>query len=89
MLADDGIRTVVVNDAITITMPPVATSVGRKITFVQLSAAVLTIAQNADDANIAGADTDFIFLDAASDYAEVVSDGLEWLVAGQAQMTLA
>jgi hypothetical protein len=88
ILDDDGISTVVVNDAITITMPAPATNVGRKILFVQKAAAVLTIAQNASE-NIAGAAASFVFLDAAGDYAEFVCDGTDWLLADQTQMTTA
>jgi hypothetical protein len=80
MLADDGIETAFANDAITLTLPVAASNKGRRILFVQLAAAVLTIAQNADDANIDGADADYVALDAANDRAELVSTGTEWLV---------
>lgn len=76
----DGYHTFLVNDAITVTLPAVATNAGRRIMFVQKAAAVLTIGQNADGANINGADADYVALDAAGDRAELICDGAEWLV---------
>lgn len=77
--ATDGLETFIVNDAISITLPVAADNIGRKFTFVQLGTAVLTIAQNADDANIGGFDTDFVSCDAAGDRIEIISTGVEWL----------
>ena len=79
ILAKDGFDTFIVNDAVTITMPVAADNEGRKISFIQKAAAVLTVAQNADDANIGGADTNFVSMDAAGDRAEFICDGAEWL----------
>ena len=78
--ATDGYNTFIVNDAISLTMPNAADNAGRRILFVQLGTAVLTLVQNADDANIAGADANYVAMDAAGDRAELVSTGLEWLV---------
>ena len=78
----DGYSTFVVNDAITITMPAAATNVGRILTFSLVAAAVLTIAQNADDANIGGADADYTTLDAAGDSAQFVCNGAQWVLIG-------
>ena len=74
----DGYNEVFVNDEITVTMPPAVS--GRRIKFTQIGTAVLTVAQNADDANIAGADTDYVALDAAGDTATFYCDGTEWLL---------
>ena len=80
ILDKDGYGVFIVNDAITITLPDASDNAGRRILFIQLGTAVLTIEQNADDANIAGADSDYTALDAAGDRAELVSTGAEWLV---------
>ena len=77
--ATDGYSTFIVNDAITVTLPDASDNAGRRILFVQLGTATLTIAQNADDANINGADADLTTLDAAGDRIELVSTGAEWL----------
>jgi len=79
ILAKDGFDTFIVTDAVTITMPVAADNEGRKISFVQKAAAVLTVAQNADDANIGGADENFVSMDAAGDRAEFICDGAQWL----------
>ena len=76
----DGFSTFVVNDAITITLPAVATNVGRVITFTQIGTATLTIAQNADGAEIAGADADYTALDAGGDTATLICDGVAWFL---------
>lgn len=76
----DGYISFIVNDAISITMPTAATNAGRKIQFVQLGTAVLTLVQNADDANINGADANYVGMDAAGDRAEFISTGAEWLL---------
>lgn len=80
ILDADGYEVILVNDQITITLPAASTNAGRRILFVQKAAAVLTVAQNADGANIAGADSDYTSLDAAGDRAELVCTGAEWLV---------
>lgn len=69
--------------ASTITLPPAGSSQGRCISFLQADAAILTVAQNADDANIDGADADFTSLDAADDWAELFCTGSEWLIVKQ------
>lgn len=76
----DGYSTFIVNDAITVTLPDASDNAGRRILFIQLGTATLTIAQNADGANINGAGADLTTLDAAGDRAELVSTGSEWLV---------
>lgn len=76
----DGYEVVLVNDAITVTLPDASENAGRRILFVQKAAEVLTVAQNADGANIAGSDADYTALDAAGDRAELVSTGAEWLI---------
>lgn len=78
--ADDGVEVIVNAGAVTVTMPNALANKGRRILFVQTTANVLTIAQNADDANIDGADANYVALDAAGDRAEFVSTGTEWLV---------
>ena len=75
----DGYSTFLVNDAVTITLPNASENVGRRFLFIQKAAATLTIAQNADDANINGADADYTTADAAGDRIELVSTGTEWL----------
>lgn len=62
-----------------ITMPAVAT-VGRTIVFVQVDAAVMTITQNADGAEINGVDASYTALDNALDTATFISDGTQWLL---------
>jgi hypothetical protein len=76
----DGYNCFIVNDAITITLPDASENTGRRILFIQKAGAVLTVAQNTDGANIAGADANYTSLDAAGDRAELVSSGTEWLV---------
>jgi len=80
VLDRDGYATFVVNDAVTITLPEAAANEGRRLLFIQKGTAVLTIAQNADAADIAGANSDYVSADAAGDRVELVSDGTEWLV---------
>ena len=75
----DGYKVFIVNDGITITLPDASDNAGRKILFIQLGSATLVIGQNADDANIAGADADLTTLNAAGDRIELVSTGIEWL----------
>lgn len=81
--SDDGINYVRNTGAVTITLPNAAANKGRCICFLQTDAAVLTIAQNADGANIDGANADFTALDAADDWAELYSTGTEWIVVKQ------
>jgi hypothetical protein len=76
----DGYHTFIVNDAVTITLPDASDNEGRRLLFIQKAAAVLTIAQNADSAEIAGANANYVALDAAGDRAELASDGTEWVV---------
>lgn len=80
---DDGITHVRNTGAVTITLPAAAESKGRCISFLQTDAAVLTIAQNADGANIDGADANFTSLDAADDQVELFCDGSEWIIVRQ------
>jgi DNA topoisomerase IB len=80
----DGVTQVVVNDAIAVTLPPAADNVGRSIYFCQRGSATLTITQNADGANIAGADASYTALDAANDFANLYCDGTEWILFGTA-----
>ena len=80
ILTDDGYNTFVVADAITVTLPNALANKGRKLAFLQLGTATLTIAQNVDDANINGADADFTTINAANDRAEFISSGTEWLL---------
>jgi len=82
ILAKDGFETFIANDAVTITMPVAADNEGRKISFIQKAAGVtiLTVAQNADGANINGADANFVTMNTAGDRAEFICDGAEWLL---------
>lgn len=81
--SDDGIDYVRSSGAITVTLPKAAESAGRRITFLQSDANILTIAQNADGANIDGAASDFTSLDAADDWAEFFCTGSEWIIVKQ------
>ena len=81
--ADDGIDFVANTGANTVTLPPAAESKGRCIRFRQTDANILTIAQNADGADIDGADADFTDCDAAEDWVELFCTGTEWLVTSQ------
>ena len=76
---EDAISMIRNTGASTITLPPAASNKGRSIKFFQTDAAVLTIAQNADDANINGADSNFAFTATASNGGELYCDGTEWL----------
>jgi hypothetical protein len=77
---EDGIDCIRNTGAVTITLPKVAENKGRCICFLQVDAAILTIAQNADGANIDGANADFTDCDAADDWVELYSTGSEWLI---------
>lgn len=81
--SDDGISFVRATAAATATLPPAAENKGRTICFLQSAAATLTVAQNADGADIDGADADFTSLDAADDWAEFFCTGSEWLIVKQ------
>lgn len=81
--SDDGIDCFRNAGAVTITLPPAAENKGRCITFLQTDVNTLTIAQNADSANIDGADSDFTSLDAADDWAELYCTGSEWIILKQ------
>lgn len=83
ILSDDGINFIRNSGAVTITLPKAAENKGRCICFLQADANVLTIAQNADGANIDGANSDFVDLDAANDFAEFFCDGSEWIIVKQ------
>lgn len=78
----DGYNVFIANDEITVTMPPAASSVGRRIAFSTTAAATFTVAQNADGADIAGANADYTALDAAGDTAEFLCNGVEWVLVG-------
>ena len=80
---DDGINFVRNTGANAITLPEAKRSVGRTICFLQADANIMTITQNADDANIDGADANFTSLDAADDWAELFCDGSEWIIVRQ------
>jgi hypothetical protein len=81
--SDDGINFIRNTGEVTITLPPAAENTGRCISFLQVDAEVLTIAQNADGANIDGADADFDALDAADDWVELYCTGEEWIIVKQ------
>lgn len=79
----DGIDCFRNTGAVTITLPNAIENKGRCIKFIQTDANILTIAQNADDANINGADADFTDCDAADDWVELYSTGTEWIILSQ------
>lgn len=67
----------------TVTLPNAAKFAGKSIDFrlaAQSSSFKLIIAQNADNANIAGADENYDDADAAGDEITLISTGTEWLV---------
>lgn len=70
---------------VTATLPKAATNKGRVITFLLGTAATnsLIIAQNADDANIDGADANFTALDADDDWIDLYCTGDEWIIVRQ------
>jgi hypothetical protein len=80
---EDSISAIRKTGASTVTLPPAATSKGRIYSFIQTDAAILTIAQNADSANIDGANADFTALDAADDWCELFCTGSEWIILKQ------
>lgn len=79
----DGVSFVRNAGVSTVTLPPAASCKGRVISFLQVDANTLTIGQNADGANIDGADADFTALDAADDWAELFCTGSEWIILKQ------
>ena len=83
ILADDGINYIRNSGANSMTLPVAAENKGRVICFLQADANILTIAQNADSANINGADADFADCDAADDFVELFCDGSEWIIVKQ------
>ena len=78
LASGDGFGLVIVNDEIAVTMPVLEE--GRVIRFLQVATAALTVVQNADGANIAGADATYAALDAAADTATFYCDGSEWIL---------
>lgn len=78
LASGDGYGLVIVNDEIAVTMPVLEE--GRVIRFLQVAVAALTVVQNADGANIAGADATYAALDAAGDTATFYCDGTEWIL---------
>lgn len=79
----DGIDHIRNTGANTITLPNAAENKGRCIGFIQVDANIMTIAQNADSANIDGLNLDFTSLDAADDWADLYCTGTEWIIIRQ------
>lgn len=80
LTSSDGINYVRNSGANTITLPPASDNKGRTIAFLQADLNTMTIAQNADSANIDGADADFTALDAADDCCDLFCTGTEWII---------
>ena len=83
---EDGINFVRATASSAATLPNAIKNKGRCITFlVQDATETLTITQNADDANIDGADSNFSLVSAtiADVWIELYSTGTEWIIVRQ------
>jgi hypothetical protein len=80
ILQEDGYMTILSTGANTVTMPVAADNTGRQITFVQLDNNIMTIAQNADSANIDDVNGNYTDLNTADDRSTFLSTGTEWLL---------
>jgi len=78
ILTTDGYRYFIANDAIAITLPAAADSIGRSITFLNAGTGAVTIVRNADAANIAGVASTYALGSTAGATIQLLCDGDEW-----------
>ena len=82
--SDDGIDYIRATATATATLPKAAENKGRcLVCFNQDSGDTLTIAQNADGANIDGAGSNFTITGADDEWVELYCTGTEWIIVRQ------